>query len=156
MPGDYDRHLPIGLQTANVIEALRRGAEILEPHGLVMVLEPLSDTPDLFLQTADQTYLICRAVDSASCKLLYDAYHMQRNSGNLIRDIDLYLEEIVYLQVGDVPGRNEPTTGEINYKNVYKHVYDKGYRGMEHGNSQPRKEGETRLIQAYREVDGFM
>lgn len=47
VPGDFERRLPIGVQTGNVIEALRKGAEILEPHNLVMVLEPLSDTPDL-------------------------------------------------------------------------------------------------------------
>src|SRR5690606_23508843 len=57
VPGAYERRLPIGIQNANVIDALRRGAEILEPHGLVMVLEPLSDSPDLHLQTSEQTYL---------------------------------------------------------------------------------------------------
>ncbi len=159
VPGDYERRLPIGAQTANVIEALRRGAEILEPHGLVMVLEPLSDTPNLFLQTADQSYLICKAVNSPSCKILYDVYHLQRNSGNIIYDMGLYWDEIAYLQVGDVPGRNEPTTGEINYKNVFKYIYGKGFKGivgMEHGNSEPGKEGELKLIQSYREVDSFM
>src|SRR5690606_18404923 len=55
VPGDYQRNLPIGVQTANVIEALKRGAELLEPHDITMVLEPLSDTPDLFLRYTDQT-----------------------------------------------------------------------------------------------------
>src|SRR5579859_2447432 len=64
VPGDFDRHLPMGIQTGNVIEAMRKGAEILEPHGIVMVLEPLSDTPDLFLRNSDQTYAICKAVNS--------------------------------------------------------------------------------------------
>src|SRR5690606_21451268 len=72
VPGDFARHLPLDIQTANVIDALRRGAEILEPHGIVMVLEPLSDTPNLFLRTSPQTYLICKGVDSPSCKILYD------------------------------------------------------------------------------------
>src|SRR3546814_5593760 len=68
VPGDYERNIPIGIQTANVIEALRRGAEILEPHGLVMVLEPLSDSPNLFLRYSDQTYLICKG-DRKSTRL---------------------------------------------------------------------------------------
>lgn len=156
VPGFFERNMPLGLQTSNVIEALRRGAEILEPHGLIMVLEPLSDTPDLFLRYSDQTYMICKAVDSPSCKILYDIYHMQRNEGDLIPNIDKCWEEIAYIQIGDNPGRKEPTTGEINYKNVFKHIYDKGYRGimgMEHGLSMKGKEGELRLIQAYRETD---
>ena len=159
VPGDFDRSLPLDVQTANVVEGLRRGAEILEPHGLIMVLEPLSDTPDLFLRYSTQTYQICKAVNSPSCKILYDVYHMQKNEGNLIKNMELTWDEIAYIQQGDNPGRKEPTTGEINYKNLFKFIKDKGYKGilgMEHGISQPGKEGEARLVQAYREVDRFM
>lgn len=159
VPGGYQRNLPIGIQNANVIEALRRGAEILEPHGLVMVLEPLSDSPDLYLQTSEQTYMICKGVNSPSCKILYDIYHMQKNEGNLIHNMDLTWEEIAYIQIGDNPGRKEPTTGEINYKNIFKWIHEKGFKGilgMEHGNSQQGKTGEQAVIDAYRKVDGFM
>jgi len=158
VPGDYDRSLPIGIQTANVVDALKRGAELLEPHGIIMVLEPLSDTPDLFLRYSDQTYEICKAVASPSCKILYDAYHMQRNEGNIINNINRCWSEIAYFQIGDNPGRNEPSTGEMNYKNIFRHIYDKGYRGvmgMEHGNAQKGKEGELALIKAYRDADSF-
>ena len=158
VPGGFERRLPIGIQDANVIEALRRGAEILEPHGLTMVLEPLSDSPDLYLQTSTQTYMICRAVNSPACKILYDIYHMQKTEGNLITNIERTWDEIAYFQIGDNPGRKEPTTGEINYKNVFKYIHDKGYTGvmgMEHGNSLPGEEGEKKLIAAYREVDSF-
>lgn len=156
VPGFFERNLPMGIQTSNVVDALRRGAEIFEPHGLIMVLEPLSDTPDLFMRFSDQTYALCKSVDSPACKILYDVYHMQRNEGNLLPNIDKCWDEIAYFQIGDNPGRKEPTTGEINYKNLFQHVYNKGYRGvwgMEHGNAKPGKEGELALIKAYRETD---
>ena len=159
VPGDFERNLPLDIQTANVVEGLRRGAEILEKHGIVMVLEPLSDTPDLFLRHSTQTYQICKAVNSPSCKILYDIYHMQKNEGNLIKNMELCWDEIAYIQQGDNPGRREPTTGEINYKNVFKFIHSKGFKGilgMEHGIANPGKEGEARLIQAYREVDSFL
>lgn len=159
VPGDFQRNLPIGIQTANVIGALRKGTEILEPHNIVMVLEALSDTPNLFLRTSDQTYEICKAVNSPSCKILYDMYHMQRNEGDLINNLDYAYDEIAYFQIGDNPGRNEPTTGEVNYKNIFKHLYHKGYKGMlgmEHGNSIPGKDGELALIKAYRYSDDFI
>ena len=158
VPGSYHRKLPIGIQDANVIEALRRGAEILEPHGLVMVLEPLSDHPDLYLQRSDQTYMICKAVNSPACKILSDLYHLQKTEGHLIRNMDLTWDEIGYFQVGDNPGRKEPTTGEINYKNIFKHIYDRSTDfviGMEHGNFTKGAEGEEKLIEAYIEVDDF-
>jgi hydroxypyruvate isomerase len=159
VPGDFERNLPIGIQTGHVIDGLKRGAEILEPHGIIMVLEALSDTPNLFLRTTDQAYEICRGVNSPSFKVLYDTYHMQKNEGNLIKNIELAWSEIAYFQIGDNPGRKEPTTGEINYKNVFKYIYEKGYRGimgMEHGNSKPGKEGELALIEAYRISDSFL
>ncbi len=158
VPGFFERNLPMGIQTANVVDALRRGAEIFEPHGLVMVLEPLSDTPDLFMRYSDQTYELCKAVNSPACKILYDIYHMQRNEGNLIANMERCWDEIAYIQIGDNPGRKEPTTGEINFKNVFKFIAEKGYKGilgMEHGNAKPGKEGEQALIKAYREVDNF-
>jgi len=162
VPGDFERNLPIGVQTGHVIDALRRGAEILEPHGLVMVLEPLSDSPNLFLRTSDQTYEICRGVNSKSCKILYDIYHMQKNEGRLIYNIEKTWSEIDYFQIGDEPGRKEPTTGEINYKNIFKYIYDRGQKegrsfilGMEHGNYKQGKEGEEALIKAYVESDSF-
>jgi hydroxypyruvate isomerase len=158
VPGNYERSLSLEYQTANVITALRQGAAILEPHGLVMVLEPLSDNPDLFLRHSDQTFMICKAVSSPSCKLLFDMYHMQRNEGDIINNIDKSWDEIAYFQIGDNPGRKEPTTGEMNYKNIFRHIYNKGYRdimGMEHGNAKPGKEGELALIEAYRTCDDF-
>lgn len=158
VPGNYDRRLPMGIQTANVVESLRRGAEIFEPHGLVMVLEPLSDTPDLFMRYSDQTYLLCKAVNSPSCKILFDMWHMQRNEGRMTHNMDLCWDEIAYFQIGDEPGRNEPTTGEINYKNLFKHIHDKGFTGvlgMEHGNFSEGKAGEMAVIRAYEEVDAF-
>ena len=158
VPGGYHRHLPIGIQDANVIEALRRGAEIFEPHGLTMVLEPLSDSPDLYLQKSDQTYMMCKGVKSPSCKILFDIYHLQKMEGHIIRNIDLTWDEIAYFQIGDNPGRKEPTTGEINYKNIFQHIHSKGYKGilgMEHGNSIDGKEGEIAVINAYKTTDDF-
>ena len=158
VPGYFERKLPIGIQTGNVIDTLRAGAEILAPNNLTMVLEPLSDNADLFLRTSDQAYTICRAVDSPACKILYDMYHMQRNEGDIVAHIDHAWSEIAYFQIGDNPGRKEPGTGEMNYRNLFKHISAKGYDGvfgMEHGNARPDKEGEQALIDAYVAADSF-
>ena len=159
VPGHVDLRLHADYQTANVIESLKRAAEILEPHGLVIVLEPLNprDHPGLFLKRIGQAYQICKAVDSPSCKILDDLYHQQITEGNLIPNIDAAWDEIAYFQIGDNPGRDEPTTGEINFANVFAHIRDNGFDGilgMEHGNSRPGREGELAVIAAYRSVDG--
>ena len=161
VPGVYDNSLEWDYQTANCIENLKYCAEVCEPSRLVMVLEPLNawhDHPGLFLTKIPQAYQICKAVGSPSCKILDDLYHQQITEGNLIPNIEMAWEEIAYFQVGDNPGRKEPTTGEINYKNIFRHLHNKGYKGivgMEHGKSKPGKEGEEALIEAYRECDSF-
>lgn len=159
VPGNYERNLSAERQTAHVIMALKKAAAILEPHQLTMVLEPLSDNPDLFLRHSDQTYMICKAVGSPACKILYDIYHMQRNEGDILKHIDRCWDEIGYIQIGDNPGRHEPGTGEINYRNVFQHLHGKGYQGilgMEHGLSKSGKEGEEALVKAYRDADNFL
>jgi len=161
VPGAYDNGLEWDYQTANAIENLKYCAEVCEPSGLVMVLEPLNpwrNHPGLFLSKIPQAYQICRAVASPSCKILDDLYHQQVTEGNLIPNIDMAWDQIAYFQVGDNPGRKEPTTGEINYRNIFKHIHNKGYTGvvgMEHGKSKKGKEGEQALIDAYRTCDDF-
>jgi len=169
VPGNVDENprarLALGYQTANVIELLRRCSGILEPHGLVMVLEPLNwyaNHGGTFLRYSDQAYALCKAVNSPSCKILFDIYHQQITEGNLISNIDKSWDEIGYFQAGDNPGRKEPGTGEINYRNVFRHIHERSKKeskdfiiGMEHGNSIKGPEGDQAVIDAYRQADRF-
>lgn len=161
VPGHVDLRLNESYQTANVIETLKQASAILEPHNLTMVLEPLNfrNHPGLFLAESPHAYQICKAVDSPACKILFDIYHQQIQEGNLIPNIESCWDEIAYFQIGDNPGRNEPTSGEINYKNVFKYIHSRNFEGilgMEHGNSIDGKEGEQRVIDAYIESDSFL
>lgn len=158
VPGKVAEGIPEAVQTANVVESLKQAAAVLEPHDLVMVCEPLNwrDHHGLFLRYTPQSIEIMDAVDSPSCKILQDLYHQQASEGNLIDHMNAAWNHIPYFQVGDNPGRKEPGTGEINYKNVFKHMHEKGCEaiiGMEHGNSQDGREGELAVIEAYRKVD---
>lgn len=161
VPGLYDKKLAWDYQTANCIDLLRRCCDVLEKHKLVMVLEPLNhrtNHPGVFLYGSPQAYAICRAVNHPSCKILFDIYHQQITEGNLIPNIERCWSEIGCFQVGDNPGRKEPGTGEINYRNVFAAIHKKGFQGvvgMEHGNSKPGAEGEQAVIQAYVNADKF-
>lgn len=163
VPGVFTPRLPIGIQTANAIDVLRAGAEVFERENLVMVLEPLADSPDLFLRTADQAYELCRAIDSPACKILFDMYHLQQNQGSIIASIDQTWNEIGYFQMGDVPGRLWPGTGEMNYGNIFKHITSKMREsgrefifGMEHGPWKADKAGERACIESYVAIDAAL
>ena len=159
VPGFMDRKLPVEIQTARVIDVLRRAAEIYEPHGLVMVMEPLNtlvNHPGVFMSTVPQGYAVARAVNSSAIKVLADLYHEQIQAGNLINTLDSCWDEIGYIQFGDNPGRNEPGSGEINYRNIVRWLRAKNFAGvigMEHGNSVEGRAGEERLVAAYRAID---
>ena len=161
VPGRYDERLHRDIETANIIDNLRYCCDIVEKEGLKIVLEPLNtlrDHPGLILTSIPQSYMICRAVNRPSCKIVMDIYHQQITEGNLIPNMDAAWTEIAAFHCGDHPGRQEPGTGEINYKNVFRHIHSKNYQGvicMEHGISIKGKEGEARLIEAYREADRF-
>jgi len=157
--GMADPKLPYDFQMANAIELLKRIADIYEPLGITMVMESMNhriNHPGMFLHTIPQAYALAKAVGSKSVKILFDFYHVQIQEGNIIPTLDYAWDEIAYMQIGDTPGRKEPTTGEINFVNVLQHVHDKGYRGfmgMEHGTSKPGKAGALAVLAAYRQID---
>ncbi|MCD6333122.1 MAG: TIM barrel protein [Bacteroidales bacterium] len=161
VPGRYDERLHRDYQTANVIENLKFCGEVAASAGMTIVIEPLNtlhDHPGLFLNGIPQAYQICKAVDNPYVKIVDDLYHQQITEGNLIPNIEAAYSEIAAFHLGDNPGRKEPNTGEINFRNIFKYLYHKGYDGvlcMEHGKSLKGKEGDQQVIAAYRECDGF-
>lgn len=161
VPGHFDEGLEYGYQMANIIDNLRMCCDVVGPSGLKLVMEPLNawaNHPGLILTKMPEAYMLCVAVNHPSCKIVNDMYHQQITEGNIIPNIDKCYEHIGAFHIGDNPGRNEPTTGEINYKNIFKHIYNKGYDGVlccEHGKSKNGKEGEEAFVEAYRKVDSF-
>ncbi|MCW4463863.1 TIM barrel protein [Sphingomonas sp. BT-65] len=157
--GFLDPRVPVDIQTARVIDVMRRAGDIMAPHKLTMVMEPLNtrtNHPGVYMQTIAQGYAVARGVNSPAVKILADLYHEQIQSGNLIPALETCWSEIAYLQFGDNPGRKEPGTGEVNYATIVRWLRAKGYTGvigMEHGNSVAGRAGEDRLIAAYRIID---
>ncbi len=146
-------------QTKHCVEALRRAAELVEKTRMVLVLEPINtrvEGANYFVVFSEHAAEIVSRVNHPNVRILFDIYHQQISEGNLINHIRQYWDWIGYFQVGDVPGRKEPGTGEINYRNVFKAIYDKGYQGMlgmEHGLSQPGEAGLRKCFEEYRKAD---
>lgn len=135
-------HLSRRQQRASIVEGLKRAHEVVSRHGVTMLLEvintlapveplnPRGDNhADYFLDRTAEAFRILREVGSPYLKLLYDFYHVQIMEGNLIRTIQANLEAIGHFHVGDVPGRHQPGTGEINYPNVFRAIRESGYTG---------------------------
>lgn len=157
--GFLDPKVPLDIQTARVIDLMRRAGDIVAPHGFALVMEPLNtrtNHPGVYMQSIAQGYAVARGANSPGIKVLADLYHEQIQSGNLIPTLDMCWSEIGYIQFGDNPGRKEPGTGEVNFGGIVRWLRAKNYAGvigMEHGNSVEGRAGEERLIAAYRTID---
>jgi hydroxypyruvate isomerase len=117
-------------QHANIVMHLKHVAPLFEAANITLVVEPLNILANhigYFLDSSYEGFAICAEVGSPRVKLLYDIYHQQISEGNLIPTIRKYFDLIGHFHVADVPGRHEPGTGEINYKNVFKAIAELKY-----------------------------
>ena len=161
IPGARDESAPREEQIAGAVDLMRRCCDIVEEHGIIMALEPLSHGvaggPPL-LRSFEDGHLLAKLVDRKSCKLLADFYHEGQigNGDKLIENAEKCWDQVSYIQYGDVPGRKEPGTGKLDYVKLTKWLREKGYTGilgMEHGCSKQGKEGLDALLAAYRAID---
>jgi len=109
------------LQIAAAVDNLKRAGDVAAENGINIVIEPIDllESPTIFLTSVQEGFEIVRAVNRPNVKVLYDFYHEQRASGNLIEKLEKNFEWVGLVHIADVPGRHEPGTGEIDYKNIY-------------------------------------
>jgi hydroxypyruvate isomerase len=159
VPGKRDSRLPLAVQTARAIDTLRWCVEIAEPRGLVLLLEPIDHhtrRPHMWLHSLEQAHAVCRAVANPACRLLFDVYQRQLSGCEPLAALGEAWDSVGYIQVGDYPGRKEPGTGSIEYRELFAWLKARQYRGlvgMEHGNSLPGKPGELAVCAAYEAHD---
>jgi hydroxypyruvate isomerase len=135
--------MPRADQHQSVVEGLKRAHDIVAKHNVTMIvevvntlapIEPLNpkgnNHHDYYLDRTAEAFEIVREVGGPFVKILYDAYHTQIMEGNLIETIRNNIAAIGHFHVGDVPGRHEPGTGEIDYRNVFRAIRDTGYKGF--------------------------
>jgi hydroxypyruvate isomerase len=116
-----------------LVTAGKRVAPMLEDAGMILVWEPLNikvDHQGYALVYSNDAADVVRRTGSPAVKFLFDIYHQQISEGDVIRNIREYADEIGHYHFGDNPGRHEPGTGELNYRNIFKAIYETGYRGV--------------------------
>ena len=112
---------------------LARLAELGERAGRVFTLENLNtavDHPGVPFARAADTIALVEAVGNPYLRLNLDLYHAQIGEGNLIELVERALPVVGEIQVADVPGRQEPGTGEIHYPAVAAALRKLGYQGV--------------------------
>lgn len=116
---------------AGYTTGLMRIAPVLEAANMTALVEPFNTVNHLnhLLNGSRPAYAMMKAVNSPRIKLLWDFYHMQLEEGDLIDKFKAGIDQVGYVQIGDVPGRHEPGTGEINHAGLIRAVRAAGYQG---------------------------
>jgi hydroxypyruvate isomerase len=131
LSGPHVDGMPREVQYAACVENLKRVADVAARHDLRIVIEPIDplENPTIWLTSVADGFKIVREARHPNLKVLYDFYHEQRSSGNLIEKLQNNIEWVGLVHVADVPGRHEPGTGEIDFGNIYRKLaalnYDK-------------------------------
>ncbi len=115
-----------------LVDNVSHAAARLEEEGMTLCLEAINsrvDMPGFFLDTSARVMQLIEVIDADNVKLQYDLYHMQIMEGDLIRSVECLLPWIGHIQFADNPGRHEPGTGEINFRNVFAALDRLGYGG---------------------------
>ena len=138
--GELQKDVPWERQYQQIISGLRETGDIAQTYGVYACLEPLNPiySPQMSVLSAKEGFKIVAEVDHSHVKLDFDIYHLQLGEGNLINNLRLGLEKnwIQFVEIGDVPGRKQPGTGEVNFTNIFRTLREErysGYVGMEHG-----------------------
>lgn len=116
-------------QHAACIENLKLLSELAAKNDIEILVEPIDLLEDksAYLNSVIEGFEIVRAVGSPHVKVLYDFYHEQRASGNLIEKLEGNIDLVGLVHIADVPGRHEPGTGEIDYRNIYRKLAELNY-----------------------------
>jgi hydroxypyruvate isomerase len=120
-------------QMNTCVATLKAALPLLEANGMTAIVELLNsnvDHPGYFLNTVEDGVEMVQRAGSPHVKLLFDIYHVQVMQGNLIQRIRDSFQEVGQYHFADVPGRHEPGTGEVNFRNVFRAIYDLKYNGF--------------------------
>jgi hydroxypyruvate isomerase len=163
LSGDKVANLSREEQHRSCVEGLKRASELTAPRGITLLLENIDqeENPKYYLTSSREGLEIVREVNHPQVKFLYDFYHEQIAEGNLTATLERNIDRIGVVHVADVPGRHEPGTGEINYRNIIRKLAElkfPGYIAMEflpNGNAVAKLRGARELaIESWRAASG--
>jgi hydroxypyruvate isomerase len=132
MSGNAIRGRTHDQQYASLLEGCKRAGDLAAKANLTMIVEPLNSLVNhkgFFLTTCVEGLKLIQETDNPHVKLLFDIYHEQVQVGNVIRTLTEAAPHVAVFHIADNPGRNDPGTGEINWRNVYKAIQKAGYAG---------------------------
>ena len=131
MAGIVPAGVPMTTATAVYAANLAWATEHTSAAGIRLVIEPINhrDMPGYFLNTQAQGAAFVDAIGRDRLGLQFDVYHVQVTEGDITKRMEQFMPVIAHMQIADVPARNEPGTGEIGWRYVFRRMDELGYTG---------------------------
>lgn len=132
--GKTQPDVPWETQRTQIVSGLRKAGAIAKERGVTLVMEPLSTRTGqtrMALDTAAVAFPVIDEVAHPNVKICFDMYHLQLMEGNISTHLRDGLSKgwIGLVQIGEVPGRKEPGTGEIDYAYIFRTLREMNYKG---------------------------
>jgi hydroxypyruvate isomerase len=95
----------------------------------------------------DTAVKIIREINHPQLKILADLYHLGVMEHDIKQIIKRYLPEIGYIHIADIPGRHEPGTGKIDWKEILELLKAERYDGFVGFEYSPAHDSDESLLQ---------
>lgn len=132
--GKQQTDVPWEQQRSQIVSGLKKVGDIAAEQNMTFIVEPLSVNPGqgrMALDTAAVAFPVIAEVAHPHVKVCFDFYHLQLMEGNVITHLREGLSKglIALVQIGEVPGRKEPGTGELDYAYIFRVLRELNYKG---------------------------
>ncbi len=120
-------------QYANTLKQTERILKLVEQTNVKVWVEALNEfhiKGGILVHNHELAADWVRRIDHPQLRMVFDCYHQQRDSGNLIWGLEQYAGLYEAVHMADVPTRQEPGTGEINYANIQRKLVELGFNGF--------------------------
>lgn len=126
---------------------LLKAASALQKHHILCTFEAVNtkDMPGFLVHNTEQMIDILTELDHPNLKMQFDIYHMQIMDGRVDETLEHYGHLIGHIQFADVPGRGEPGSGNLNFKQIFEHIKQAHFHGYVSAEYRPSSDTDSSL-----------
>lgn len=110
---------------------LRLAADTFAPLGIKTVFEAINthDMPAFLIHRGEQMLAVLAELKHPNLFMQHDIYHASRMGADPAQFIRQYADKIGHIQFADSPNRGQPSTGELDFTQLFSVIEQSNYAG---------------------------
>ena len=110
------------------VMSMRQVASYAADHGVTLCMEVVNRFEQVLLNTAREAVLYCKEVDSPSCRILLDTFHMNIEEDDFASAIRTAAPYLAHMHIGET-NRKTPGVGKMDWDTICGTLKEIDYRG---------------------------